>query len=115
VLQDDVVKFISDPPSPPQLEDVPVEGKDKAKELHKVSEGDDTVAIEDTSDDEDENTLKERFQLRSRFSRAGIPNIPVTVETPANLEASIVVLPRRTCNATWKCATKKLKITETTN
>jgi hypothetical protein len=45
-----------------------VEGKDKAKELHKVSEGDDTVAIEDTSDDEDENTLKERFQLRSRFS-----------------------------------------------
>jgi hypothetical protein len=67
-LQDDVVKFISDPPSHPRLEDVPVEGKDKAKELHKVSEGDDTVAIEDTSDDEDENTLKERFQLRSRFS-----------------------------------------------
>jgi hypothetical protein len=45
------VKFISDPPSPPQLEDVPAEGKGKAKERY------DTVTIEDTSDDENEETL----------------------------------------------------------
>jgi hypothetical protein len=29
---DDIVKFISDPPSPPRLEDVPAEGKGKTKE-----------------------------------------------------------------------------------
>jgi hypothetical protein len=57
VLQDDVVKFVSDPPSPPRLEDVPVEGKGKAKEHREVGEGDDTVTIEDTSDDDDEETL----------------------------------------------------------
>jgi hypothetical protein len=60
-LQDDVVKFVSDPPSPPRLEDVPGEGKGKAKECRKVGEGEDTVTIEDTSDDEDEETLQERF------------------------------------------------------
>jgi hypothetical protein len=59
VLQDDVVKFFSNPPSPPRLEDVLVEGKGKAKERHEVGEGDDIVTIEDTSDDEDEETLQE--------------------------------------------------------
>jgi hypothetical protein len=83
VLQDNVVKFISDPTSPPQLEDIPAEGKGKAKEHREVGEGDDTVTIEDTSDDEDEETLQERFQLRSRFSRPGLPNIPLFVEKPA--------------------------------
>jgi hypothetical protein len=31
-LQDDVVKFVFDPPSPPQLDDVQGEGKGKSKE-----------------------------------------------------------------------------------
>jgi hypothetical protein len=57
-LQDDLKKFISEPPSPPQLVEVPEEGKAKAKERREVGEGDDTVVMEDTSDeDEDEETL----------------------------------------------------------
>jgi hypothetical protein len=108
------VKFVSDPPSPPQLEDVPVEGKGKVKERREVREGDDTITIEDTSDDEDEETLQERFQLRSRFSRPGLPNIPVIIEKPASLKASIPAPPRRPRNVARKHATKKLKIRETT-
>jgi hypothetical protein len=46
---------------PPRLEDVPKEGKGKTKEHCEVGEGDDTVSIEDTSDDEDGETLQERF------------------------------------------------------
>jgi hypothetical protein len=46
---------------PPQLEDVPEEGKGKVKEHREVGEGDDTVTIEDTSDDEDGVMLQERF------------------------------------------------------
>jgi hypothetical protein len=42
---------------PARLEDVPEEGKGKAKEHREVGEGDDTVTIEDTSDDEDGETL----------------------------------------------------------
>jgi hypothetical protein len=61
VLQNDVVKFVSDPPSPPRLEDVLAEGKGKVKESHEVGEGDDIVTIEDTSDDEDEEMIQERF------------------------------------------------------
>jgi hypothetical protein len=58
LLQDDVVKFISDLPSPPpQPEDVPEEGKGKVKDRCEVGEGDDTITIEDTSDDEDGETL----------------------------------------------------------
>jgi hypothetical protein len=53
------VKFVSDPPSPPHLEDVPAEGKGKAKEHREVGEGDNAVTIEDTPDDEDEETLQE--------------------------------------------------------
>jgi hypothetical protein len=52
------------------------EGKGRMKERHEVGEGDDTVTIEDTSNDEDGETLQERFQLRSRFSRHGLSNIP---------------------------------------
>jgi hypothetical protein len=56
-------------------------GEAKKKERCKVGEGDDVVVvIEDSSDDEDKETLQERFQLRSRFSRAGMPNIPVIIE-----------------------------------
>jgi hypothetical protein len=99
---------------PPRLEDVPEEGKSKVKERRKVGEGDDTITIEDTSDDEDGETLQERFQLWSRFSCPGLPNIPLIVERPASLEASLPALPRRQCNVVRKRATKKLKITEST-
>jgi hypothetical protein len=68
LLQEDIAKFVSDPTPPPQLVDIPEEGKSKAKERREVCEGDDTVTIEDTSDEEDGETLKERFQLQSRFS-----------------------------------------------
>jgi hypothetical protein len=56
------VKFISESSSPPEPEEVPEEGKGKVKERREVGESDDTVTIEDTSDDEDEETLQERFQ-----------------------------------------------------
>jgi hypothetical protein len=52
VLQDDIAKYVSDPTPPPQLEDIPEEGKSKVKEHREVSGGDDTVTIEDTSDEE---------------------------------------------------------------
>jgi hypothetical protein len=42
---------------------VPEEGKGKVKERREVGEGDDTVTIEDTSNDEDGETLQERFWL----------------------------------------------------
>jgi hypothetical protein len=71
------VKFVSEPASPPRLVDIPDEGKGKAKERREVGEGDDIVVIEDTSDEDDEETLQERFQLRSRFNRPGLPNIPL--------------------------------------
>jgi hypothetical protein len=50
LLQDDIVKFVSEPASPPRLVEIPEEGKGKAKELREVGEGDDTVIVEDTSD-----------------------------------------------------------------
>jgi hypothetical protein len=50
------VKFVSDP-APPRLVDIPEEGKIKVKEHHEVGEGDDTVTIEDTFDEEDGETL----------------------------------------------------------
>jgi hypothetical protein len=77
-LQDDLKKFVSESPLPPQLVEVPGKGKAKAKERREVGEGDDTVVVEDTSDeDDDEETLQDRFQLRSRFSRPGLPHIPL--------------------------------------
>jgi hypothetical protein len=66
-LQDELTKFVSDPASPPRLVDIPEEGK--VKERCEVGEGDDTVTVEDTSDEEDREMLQERFELRSRFSR----------------------------------------------
>jgi hypothetical protein len=77
-LQDDLAKFVSEPASPPQLIEVPEERKAKDKEQREVGEGDDTVVVEDTSEeDDDEETLQEWFQLRSRFSRPGLPHIPL--------------------------------------
>jgi hypothetical protein len=73
LLQEDIAKFVSEPASPPRLVDIPKEGKGKAKEHHEVGVGDDTVIVENTSDEEDEETLQERFQLRSRFSTLECP------------------------------------------
>jgi hypothetical protein len=98
LLQDDIAKYVSDPTPPPRLEDVPEEGKSKVKEHREVGEGEDTVTIEDTSDEEHRETLQERFQLRSRFSRPGVPHIPLIDDKPTSLEASLPAPPRRPCN-----------------
>jgi hypothetical protein len=115
-LQDDLVKFVSQPASPPQLVEVLEEGKAKAKERREVGKGDDTVAVEDTSEeDDDEETLQDRFQLQSRFSRPGLPHIPLIQDPLASLEASLPAPPRKPCNVARKCVAKKLKVTETTS
>jgi hypothetical protein len=115
-LQDDLAKFIFEPVSPPQLVEVPEEGKARAKERREVGEGDDTVVVEDTSEeDDDEETLQERFQLRSRFSRPGLPHIPLVQDQLASLEASLPALPWKPRNVARKCVAKKLKVTETTS
>jgi hypothetical protein len=114
-LQDDWKKFISEPPSPPQVIEIPEEGKTKAKEWQEVGEGDDTVVVEDTSDEDDgEETLQDRFQLRSRFSRPGLPHVPLVQDPPASLEASLAVPPRKPRNPARKRVTKKLKVSVTT-
>jgi hypothetical protein len=95
--------------------EIPEEGKGKGKERREVGEGDDTVTIEDTSDEEDGETLQERFQLRSKFSRPGLPNVPLIDDPPTSLEASLPALPRRPRNVARKRVAKKLKVTETTS
>jgi hypothetical protein len=115
MLQDDIVKFVSEPASPPRLVNIPEEGKGKAKERREVGEGDDTIIVEDTSDEEDEETLQERFQLRSRFSRPGLPNAPLIHDPPTSLEASLPAPSRKPRNVAHKRVAKKLKVTETTS
>jgi hypothetical protein len=115
-LQGDLKKFVSEPASPPQLVEVPEEGKAKAKERREVGEGDDTIVVEDTyEEDDDEETLQDRFQLRSQFSRPGLPHIPLVQDQLTSMEASLPALPRRPRNVARKCMAKKLKITETTS
>jgi hypothetical protein len=115
-LQDDLVKFFFEPASPPQLVEVPEEGKAKAKEWCEVGEGDDTVVVEDTSEeDDDKETLQEHFQLRSRFSRPGLPHIPLVQDPPTSLEASLPTPPKKPCNVARKRVAKKLKVMVTTS
>jgi hypothetical protein len=114
-LQDDVVKFVSEPASPPRLVKIPDEGKGKAKERREVGEGDDTVVIVDTSKEDDEETLQERFQLRSRFSRPGLLHVPLIQDPPTSLEASLPAPPRKPHNVARKRVALKLKVTETTS
>jgi hypothetical protein len=106
-----VKRFISAPQPPPSGIEVPKEGK--AKERREVGEGHDTIVVEDTSDDddEDEETLQDRFQLRSRFSRPGLPHVPLVQDPPASLEASLAAPPR---NPARKRVAKKLRVSETT-
>jgi hypothetical protein len=110
-LQDDLAKVVSEPVSPPQLVEVPEEGKAKTKERREVGKGDDIVVAED----DDEETLQERFQLRSRFSRPGLPHIPLVQDPSASLEASLPAPPRKPRNVARKRMAKKLKVTETTS
>jgi hypothetical protein len=113
-LQEDLKKFISESPPPPQVVEIPEEGKTKVKERREVGEGDDTVVVEDTSDEDgDEETLQDRFQLRSRFSRPGLPHVPHVQDPPASLEASLAAPPRRPRNPARKWVSKKLKVSET--
>jgi hypothetical protein len=114
-MQDDLTKFVSDPASPPRLVDILEEGKGKGKECREVGEGDDTITIEDTSDEEDRETLQEWFQLLSRFSHPGLPNVLLIDDPPTSLEASLPAPPRRPCNVARKRVAKKLKVTETTS
>jgi hypothetical protein len=109
-------KSVSEPASPPQLVEVPGEGKAKTKERREVGEGDDIVVVKDTSDEEDdEETLQDLFQLRSRFSRPSLPHIPLVQDQPTSLEASLPAPPRKPRNVAWKRVAKKLKVTETTS
>jgi hypothetical protein len=111
--QDDVKRFVSEPQPPPSGIQIPAEGK--VKERREVGEGDDTVIVEDTSDDEeDEETLQDRFQLRSRFSRPGLPHVPLVQDPPASLEASLAAPPRKPRNPAKKRVAKKMKVSETT-
>jgi hypothetical protein len=95
--------------------DVPEEGKDKDKERREVGVGDDTVTIEDTFDEEDKETLQERFQLQSRFSRPRLPHTPLVEDPPTSLEASLPAPPQRPRNVARKRVAKKVKVTETTS
>jgi hypothetical protein len=102
-LQDDLKRFVSEPQPPPQEVEIQEEGKTKDKERREVGKGDDTIIVEDTSDeDDDEETLQDRFQLRSRFSRPGLPHVPLVQDPPASLKASLAAPPRRPRNSTRK-------------
>jgi hypothetical protein len=114
-LQDDLKKFVSEPPPPSQEVEIPEEGRTKAKERREVGEGYDMVVVEDTSDeDDDEETLQDRFQMRSRFSRPGLPHVPLVQDPPASLEASLAAPLWRPRNLARKRVAKKLKVSETT-
>jgi hypothetical protein len=75
--------------------------------------------VEDTSDDDEddddeEETLQDRFQLWSRFSRPGLPHVPLVQDPPAILEASLAAPPQKPRNPARKRVAKKLRVSETT-
>jgi hypothetical protein len=114
-LQDDLKRFVSKPQPPPQGIEILEGGKTKAKEQREVGEGDDTVIVEDTSEEDDnEETLQDCFQLRSRFTRPGLPRVLLVQNPPASLEASLAAPPRKPRNPARKRVMKKLKVSETT-
>jgi hypothetical protein len=71
--------------------------------------------VEDSSEEDDEETLQERFQLRSRFSRPGLPHVPLVQDPPTSLQASLPAPPRKPRNVARKRVAKKLKVMETTS
>jgi hypothetical protein len=76
-LQDDIAKYVSNPTPSPRLEDIPEEGKSKVKECREVGEGDDTVTIEDTSDEEDGRRSRSVFSYGPRSADLGCPISPL--------------------------------------
>jgi hypothetical protein len=76
LLQDDIAKYVSDPTPLPQFVDIPEEGKGKAKGRREDGEGDDTVTIEDTSDEEDVETSKSDFSCGLGSADLGCPIFP---------------------------------------
>jgi hypothetical protein len=78
--------------------------------MAKTSVEDDTVVVEDTSNEDDEEMLQDRFQLRLRFSRPGLPNVPLVQDSPTSLEASLPAPPKKPRNVA-----KKIKVMETTS
>jgi hypothetical protein len=111
-MQDDVKRFVSEPQPPPSGIEIPA--VEKVKERRVVGD-DDPVIVEDTSEDEeDEETLQDRFQLRSRFSRPGLPHVPLVQDPPASLEASLAAPPKKPRNPAKKRVAKKMKVSETT-
>jgi hypothetical protein len=65
------------PNSPPQIVDIPKEGKGKAKERREVGNGDDTVTIEDTSDEEDGKCSRSNFNFGPGSADLGYPTFPL--------------------------------------
>jgi hypothetical protein len=76
LLQDDITKYVSDPTPPPQLVDIPEEGRGKAKERREVGEANDTVTIEDTSNEEDGKRFMSDFSCGLGSADLGCPISP---------------------------------------
>jgi hypothetical protein len=99
LLQDDIAKFVSDPTPPPRLVDIPEEDKSKVKERHEVGEGDDTVTIEDTSDEEDGKHSRSDFNYGPGSADLDCPISPSLMIH--RLAWRLVFLRRREGRAMW--------------
>jgi hypothetical protein len=113
VLQDDLKMFVSEPQPPPQGIEILKEGKPKPRSGEKSAKAM-TPSSWRTPPTTTMETLRDRFQLRSRFSRPGLPHVPLVQDPPASLEASLAAPPRKPRNPTRKRVAKKLRISETT-